>query len=266
MKAGGVTATVERTRLSLHGMSCAACATRIESRLNRLSGVQATVNYSDETATVAYDPRSVAVDDLIHAVEAAGYEAALPSDRAASPARGIGTRLVVAVALSLPVVVLSMVGPLQFAGWEWVALVLATPVVLGCGWPFHRAALRAARHRAATMDTLVSIGTFAAWGWSVVVLLAARDGHLYFEVAAVITTLILLGRWLEQRARRRSGRRSKRCSSSPRRTRGCCATVGRSSSLSVSSRSASWSSCARASESPPTASSSRARRRLTRRC
>ena len=98
-----------------------------------------------------------------------------------------------------------MVMPLQFAGWEWVAFALSTPVVLWGGWPFHRAALQTARHRAATMDTLVSIGTLAAWGWSTVVLLAGLGADTYFEAAAVITTLILLGRYLEAGARRRSG-------------------------------------------------------------
>ncbi len=107
--------------------------------------------------------------------------------------------------LSVPVALVAMVMPLQFAGWEWVAFALSTPVVLWAGWPFHRAAFRTARHRAATMDTLISIGTLAAWGWSTVVLLAGLDADTYFEAAAVITTLILLGRYLESRARRRSG-------------------------------------------------------------
>ena len=105
----------------------------------------------------------------------------------------------------MPVALIAMVMPLQFAGWEWVAFALSTPVVLWAGWPFHRAAFRTARHRAATMDTLISIGTLAAWGWSTVVLLAGLDADTYFEAAAVITTLILFGRYLESRARRRSG-------------------------------------------------------------
>ena len=114
-------------------------------------------------------------------------------------------RLVAAAVLSVPVALVAMVTPLQFAGWEWVAFALSTPVVLWAGWPFHRAAFRSARHRAATMDTLISIGTLAAWGWSTAVLLAGLDADTYFEAAAVITTLILLGRFLESRARRRSG-------------------------------------------------------------
>jgi hypothetical protein len=109
-----------------------------------------------------------------------------------------------AVALGLPLVAF-MIPALQFSGWEWVAFALATPIVLVSGYPFHRAAVRAARHRGATMDTLVSIGTLSAWAWSVAVLFGGVDEHTYFEVAGIVTTLILLGRWLEARARRRSG-------------------------------------------------------------
>ncbi len=128
-------------------------------------------------------------------------EARESEDRAAAVRR----RLLVAAALTAPLVVLAMVMPLQFEGWEWIALALATPVVFWAGFDFHRAAVLNARHGAATMDTLISIGTLAAWGWSVVALVVVDDAHIYFEVAAVITTLILLGRYLEARARRRSG-------------------------------------------------------------
>ncbi len=114
-------------------------------------------------------------------------------------------RLVVATLLSVPLLVLAWAAPLRFGGWEWVSLALATPVVFWCGWPFHRAAARGARHLVATMDTLVSVGTLAAWTWSVVVLVGGIDEHVYFESAAVITALILLGRFLEARAKRRSG-------------------------------------------------------------
>src|SRR5919109_1026722 len=117
----------------------------------------------------------------------------------------LGRRLAAAVALTVPIALLAMVPPLQFAGWEWFALALATPVVLGSGREFHRAALQSARHLAATMDTLISMGTLAAWLWSTVVLLGGLDADTYFEVAAVITTLILLGRFLEARAKSRSG-------------------------------------------------------------
>ena len=154
-----------------------------------------------------FDPSVVSVADLVGTVEAAGYGAAPESEHAHADdeSGALRLRLVVAAVLSVPVALLAMVTPLQFAGWEWVAFALSTPVVLWAGWPFHRAAFRAARHRAATMDTLISIGTLAAWGWSTVVLLAGLDADTYFEAAAVITTLILFGRYLESRARRRSG-------------------------------------------------------------
>jgi P-type Cu+ transporter len=198
--------TDERVQLVLEGMTCAACATRIERKLNKLEGVDAQVNYATEQAAVSYDAGRVELADLVHAVEAAGYratpagEAVEPADRAAP----IRTRLLVAAALTAPLVALSMLSPLQFEGWEWLAFALATPVVFWAGWTFHRAAVLNARHLTATMDTLISLGTLAAWGWSTVALFL-EDGHMYFEVAGVITTLILLGRYLEARARRRSG-------------------------------------------------------------
>jgi Cu+-exporting ATPase len=197
----------QRLRLDVDGMTCASCAARIERKLNRLEGVDATVNYATEEASVSFDPASVSVDDLIATVEAIGYHAALPGDVAEAPdaARAVRARLAVAVLLTAPLVLLAMVPALQFDGWEWLALALATPVVAWCGAPFHRATLLNARHGAATMDTLISVGTLAAWTWSAVVLVGGLDAHTYFEVAAVITTLILLGRWLELRARGRSG-------------------------------------------------------------
>jgi P-type Cu+ transporter len=209
---GAMIATAEsrrRIRLELEGMTCASCAARIERRLNELDGAEATVNLATEEAAIEFDPARLDVEALIEAVEAAGYRASpaqATADAAAPRARSrLARRLAVAAALTAPLVLLSVVPPLQFAGWEWLALALATPVVLWCGWPFHAAAVRNARHGAATMDTLISIGTLAAWGWSAVVLVAAPDEHTYFEVAAVITTLILLGRFLEARALRRSG-------------------------------------------------------------
>jgi Cu+-exporting ATPase len=198
----------ERATLDLAGMTCAACAARIEKKLNQVEGVDAVVNFATEIANVSYDAGRVTTDDLIRAVEAAGYEASVASAVAEEDRhrpRILRRRLVVAAALTAPLALLAMVPPLQFAGWEWIAFVLATPVVLWSGWPFHRAAARNLRHGAATMDTLISIGTLAAWGWSLVALVAVADAHTYFEVAAVITTLILLGRFLEARARRRSG-------------------------------------------------------------
>ena len=197
----------DRVELELEGMTCASCATRIEKRLNRLEGVEATVNYATEQAAVAFDPERASVEDLIGTVEAAGYHASLPREALGTddPVRPWRLRLVVATLLSVPLLVLAWAAPLRFGGWEWVSLALATPVVFWCGWPFHRAAARDARHLVATMDTLVSVGTLAAWTWSVVVLVGGIDEHVYFESAAVITALILLGRFLEARAKRRSG-------------------------------------------------------------
>ena len=196
--------STQRLELPIEGMTCAACAARVERTLNELDGVDATVNYATERATVAFAP-AVAPSDLVAAVEAAGYRALLPGEEARPDTSSAGRRLVVSAALTVPLVLLSMIPPLQFEGWEWAALALATPVVAWGGWPFHRAALMNARHRAATMDTLISIGTVAAFAWSAVVLVAGVDADMYFEVAGVITTLILLGRFLETRARRRSG-------------------------------------------------------------
>jgi P-type Cu+ transporter len=199
--------TPNRIELEIGGMTCTSCAVRVEKKLNKLDGVVlANVNYATELASVAYDPGHVRVPDLVRTVEAAGYTAALPSDAdgKADLVRPLRTRLLVSLTLTVPLLLLSMTPPLQFAGWEWLAFALATPIVLWAGLPFHRAAVLNARHLTATMDTLVSLGTLAAWGWSVVVLLTGLNADVYFEVAGVITTLILLGRFLEARARRRS--------------------------------------------------------------
>jgi Cu+-exporting ATPase len=181
---------------------------RIERKLNRLEGVEATVNFATEQATVHCD-ESVTVHDLVSAVEAAGYHAHPVDDSRAhrhheASAAVLRRRLAVAVLLTAPLAALAMIPPLHFAGWEWVALLLATPVVFWSGIGFHRVALQSARHLAATMDTLISIGTLAAYVWSAVVLIGGIDADTYFEVAAVITTLILLGRYLETRAKSRS--------------------------------------------------------------
>jgi Cu+-exporting ATPase len=216
-----------RLDLPIEGMTCASCAVRVEKRLNKLEGVTATVNFATEVATVEFDPAVAAPDDLLGAVEAAGYRAALPEAapavaQADDPERALRLRLSVSALLTLPVLLLAMVPPLQFDGWQWLSLQLATPVVLWGGWPFHRAALVNLRRGAVTMDTLVSVGTLAAWGWSVVALfflgagelgmrmdlalsLGASGEDLYLEVASVVTVLILLGRWLETRAKTRAG-------------------------------------------------------------
>ena len=134
-------AQAERIRLDVEGMTCASCAARIERKLNKLEGVEATVNYATDQAAITYDPDSVTIDDLVAAVEAAGYNAALPGDaRETDRAGALKLRLAVAALLSVPLALLAMVPLLQFTGWEWVAFALATPVVLWAGWSFHRAA------------------------------------------------------------------------------------------------------------------------------
>ena len=190
--------------LELEGMTCASCAGRVERRLNDLAGVEASVNLATEKAAVRYDETTVAVDDLLRVVQAAGYEASLaPAE--SDPEDSLRARLLAAIALTVPLAAIAMLPPLQFDGWEWLAFALATPIVFWAGWPFHRATLRNIRHGAVTMDTLISLGTLTAWTWSVAALLAVEDADTYFEVAGVITTLILLGRFFEARARRRSG-------------------------------------------------------------
>ena len=209
----------EEIKLELAGMTCASCAARIERKLNGLDGVEASVNYATERATV-HAAASVSVAALVAAVESVGYGARVAAPTHAGhvadgsgdhaghrhdePLRVLTRRLVLAIALAVPVALVAMIAPLQFADWECVALALSTPVVFWSGAGFHRVALRNARHLAASMDTLISIGTLAAWLWSTVVLVASLDADVYFEVAAVVTTLILLGRFLEARAKRRS--------------------------------------------------------------
>jgi P-type Cu+ transporter len=197
---------LERAELELEGMSCASCAARIEKSLNGIDGVDATVNLATERAAVAYDPSRVELRELVRAVEGAGYGASLSREREVEvePAARVRRRLLLAAVLTAPTLLIAMIPPLQFGGWEWVALALATPVVFWGGLDFHRGALASLRHLSATMDTLISLGTLAAWTWSTVVLFAGLDADTYFEVAAVITTLVLLGRFVETRARRRS--------------------------------------------------------------
>ena len=267
--------TTDEVALALEGMTCAACANRIERKLNKLDGVTAAVNYATEKAKVTYDPAVATTDALVAAVEAAGYRATLPAApaparvpeaqaattpgaaEAHSPAgtattppsgpgpddpvrppapaddparawspreRSLRDRLLLSTVLSVPLLLVSMIPALQFEHWQWLALQLATPVVLWAGWPFHQAAWRGLRHGTATMDTLISVGTLAAWTWSVVALfflgagdagmtmpfqlLLDRDAasdHIYLETAGVVTTLLLAGRLFEARAKRRSG-------------------------------------------------------------
>ena len=221
--------TVQKLELPIEGMTCASCAVRVEKKLNKLEGVAAAVNYATERASVEFETEAVSPEQLVAAVESAGYKAALPSDDVAEdarqdPAAALRFRLLVSGALTLPVLALAMIPPLQFDGWQWLSLQLATPAVLWGGWPFHRAAYVNARHGAATMDTLISIGTLAAWAWSVVALFflgagelgmrmdfslglgaGAGGGEIYLEVASVVVTLILMGRYFEVRAKRHAG-------------------------------------------------------------
>lgn len=199
------------TDLELRGMTCASCAARVERGLNALEGVHATVNFAVERARVEHDPR-VSAADLVRAVESTGYRATVvgPAGNAPDqqhpelPADRLLPRLIGSALLAAPVVVLSMVTAWQFSDWQWVVFALTTPIVVWGGYPFHRAALRTAAHRAATMDTLVSLGTLAAYLWSAVAVITGA-GHLYFEVAAVVTVFLLAGRYAEAHAKRSAG-------------------------------------------------------------
>lgn len=216
------------TDLRLIGVTCASCAGHVERGLNKLDGVHASVNFVLEQAHVEHDPK-VAPEDLLRAVAAAGYRAEILGGAGHDhhsgggdaghahhgaghnhmdhdlPTEQLRPRLIVSAALALPVVALSMVTPWQFPGWQWLALALATPIVFWGGYPFHAAALNGARHGTSTMDTLVSLGTLAAYLWSVVVLVGGFGGHVYFEVAAVVTVFLLAGRWSENAAKRSAG-------------------------------------------------------------
>jgi Cu+-exporting ATPase len=189
--------------LAVDGMTCASCAARIEKRLNRIDGVQASVNFATEKASIEF-PDDVTADDLVAAVEATGYTATIHRNERTGD-DGYLRRLVASAVLSLPVLAVSMVEAWQFSGWQWLALVLTTPVVTWAALPFHRAAVANLRHGAATMDTLVSVGVLASYLWSAYQVLAGQHQHLYLEVAAVVTTFILAGRYFEARAKRQSG-------------------------------------------------------------
>ncbi len=213
-----------RSDIAVEGMTCAACANRIQRTLTKLDGVSdARVNFANGRATVMHDA-TVEDDQLRAAIERLGYEAPVTADHDEAEQRreaDLRRRWIVALVLGVPVVAISMVPPLMFDGWEWVAAILATPVVFWCGWGFHRAAWMNLRHGTTTMDTLVSMGTLSAWTWSTVVLIgeigdestsanamqgmSSDGGHVYYETATVIIALILIGKWLEIRAKRRSG-------------------------------------------------------------
>ena len=223
--------------LEIGGMTCSSCAARIEKRLNRMPGVQASVNYATEKAKVAL-PEGTTLQDAVATVEATGYTAHLRepvrpvADGTAGPTAieavdetaPLRHRLIMSAVLTAPVLVLAMIEPLQFDNWQWLSLTLAAPVVLWGAWPFHRAAWANAKHAAATMDTLISVGVLAAFGWSLYALFfgaagmtgmrmafsltpqrGAGSGEIYLEVASAVTVFILLGRYFEVRAKRQSG-------------------------------------------------------------
>jgi len=228
----------QQVTLDIEGMTCASCAMRIEKRLNKLDGVTATVNYALEQAAVTV-PEDVTVEDLVAQVEAAGYTARLPRPPASARPAGepgsnpeaeldetapLRTRLRVSLALTLPVVAMAMVPALQLESWQWLSLTLASPVVVWGALPFHRAAWANLRHATATMDTLISVGVLAAYGWSLWALFVGEAGQpgmtmsfsfdvergagtheIYLEVATAVTVFILAGRYFEARAKRRSG-------------------------------------------------------------
>ena len=227
---GGAVRAVE---LAIGGMTCASCAARVEKKLSKLDGVSATVNYATGTARVSF-PAVMPATELISVVEQAGYTAALPApprqpagdaaeEDGAAETAALRQRLLVSLALAIPVVALAMIPALQFRNWQWASLALASPVAVWGAWPFHRAAAVNARHGAATMDTLVSVGVTAAYLWSLYALFfgaagqagvrmsfawlarGSGTGAIHLDVAAGVTVLILLGRYLEARAKRRAG-------------------------------------------------------------
>ena len=234
--------TRERIDLSVPDMNCASCVNKVEKKLNELDGVDATVNFATKKATVTYDPDTAGHDDLAAAVSSAGYSAEMPrspgagssdhgehhgEDHMSHSVASVSTlkhRFILSAILTVPVTLISMIGALQFDYWQYVVLALTVPVVFWGGLPFHRSALKAARHGASTMDTLISIGTLAAFFWSLYALVFGMAGEigmtmsfewipdrsnaldqLYFETSAIVTTFLLAGRFFEERAKERAG-------------------------------------------------------------
>jgi P-type Cu+ transporter len=224
-------ATTEHVELPITGMTCASCANRIERKLNKLDGVTATVNYATEKATVEFDPEAVAPEALVGAVEAAGYQATLPSNEPERDSGGderdelapLRNRMLVSLPLALIAFFISMIPALQFDNWQWLVLNLTTPVILWGAWPFHRAAWQNLKHGTATMDTLISLGTLTALLWSLYALFLGDAGttgmtmafelipessgeeHIFLEVGAVVTAFLLAGRYFEARSKKRAG-------------------------------------------------------------
>ena len=239
----------EEISVPIEGMTCASCVNRVEKRLNKIDGVEATVNFATHKAHVIYDPELSGPEDFVDAITDTGYLAALPADGMSSHAtddHGSGdgmehgehdhmshsvasvstlrNRFIVSAVLTVPLLLMAMVSSLQFDYWQWISLGLATVVVFWGGYPFHRSALRSARHGVAQMDTLISLGTLAAWTWSLWALIFGTAGeigmtmpfevvpnrdaaldNLYFETAGVVTTLLLLGRYFEENAKSKAG-------------------------------------------------------------
>lgn len=229
MSTGTTTAPVRDVRqsieLDLQGMTCASCAARIEKKLNKVDGVQASVNYATEKVHLLAPP-SVTVPDLIGVVQKAGYGASVPVPDAipVDHASDLKLRMIRAFVWSIPIILMAMVPPLQVPGWQWFSWILATPVVFWAGWPFHKSAFVNARHGTTTMDTLVSMGTLASYFWSVYSLFFSYAGYIpykhdfelhlghmspagniYFEASVAIIAFLLLGRWIEARSRQEAG-------------------------------------------------------------
>ncbi len=216
-------------------MNCASCVAKVENKLNAIDGAEATVNFATKKAAVSFDPERCGPEEFARAVDSAGYTAVLPDEQmtgdahdhmshSVAPVSTLFQRFVVSAVLTVPLVLITMIPALQFDYWQWVALGLATPIVFWGGMPFHRSAWMAARHGGSTMDTLISLGTLAAYFWSLYALLFGMAGeigmtmefelvpargsgleHLYFEVAGVVTTFLLAGRYFEERAKSRAG-------------------------------------------------------------
>lgn len=216
--------SIIEVELAVQGMTCGACAARIEKKLNEIDGVEAAVNYATETAMVAFNGASLTQDQIISAVESVGYGARVIDDEPFDDdldvkLRLAKLRLLTAIVFTIPVVLLSMVGSLQFDGWQWWAMGLTAPVVTWCAWPFHVSAAKNARHGTSTMDTLISVGIIAATAWSVWAVIwgdaldvvghhgmtSSSSSHVYFEVGATVAAFILLGRYLEMRAKNSAG-------------------------------------------------------------
>ncbi|GAB3943398.1 heavy metal translocating P-type ATPase [Corynebacterium tapiri] len=216
MNSSEIPADLSRVELGVTGMTCTSCSSRVQRKLNKLDGVEASVNFATETASIAYDPTLLGTQELIATIRGAGYDAvdlhqsahdtADPLEEArAAEAESLKTRLLLSAALTVPIVLISMVHPWHFPGWQWVVLVLTLPVFIYGGDPFHRAALTNLRHGSFTMDTLVSLGTTVSMLWSLWITISGNVHHgVYYESAAVVITFLLLGRWWEARAKGRS--------------------------------------------------------------